>query len=59
TTACIGVSWIWFFGLAISGRVIGRIDSKGQLTKRLNRFLAIVIWGMAGYILFQILKNYM
>ena len=47
---CILVSWIWFVGLAILGRQIGKIDTKGQFLLRLNKISAIVIWGMALYI---------
>ena len=50
TFTCILVSWIWFVGLAILGRQIGKIDTKGQFLLRLNKISAIVIWGTALYI---------
>lgn len=50
TFSCIMVSWIWFFGLAILGKQIGRLDTTGQFLFHLNKFSAIVIWGMALYI---------
>lgn len=30
TFATISVSWIWFIGLAIAGRMLGKIDSSGK-----------------------------
>lgn len=50
TFACIGVSWLWFLGLAITGRWVGKIDSKGLFLSRMNQISAIVIWIMAIYI---------
>lgn len=50
TVTCILVSWVWFFGLAILGRQIGKIDTTGQFLLRLNKISAIVIWCMALYI---------
>lgn len=47
---CIVVSWIWFFGLAVLGRQIGKLDTTGRVLLRLNKISAIVIWGMALYI---------
>ena len=49
TLACIGVSWIWFFAPAITGKKIGQIDKDGKLLKRMNQFSAIIIWIMAVY----------
>ena len=50
TISCIGVSWIWFFGLATAGRLFGKVDSTGKLVKRFNQVSAFIIWGMAVYI---------
>lgn len=50
TVSCVGVSWIWFFGLAIAGRILGKVDSTGKLVKRFNQASAFIIWGMAVYI---------
>ncbi len=49
--ACILVSWIWFFTLAASGRLIG---AKFQTTKSiqyLNKVSAVIMWGTALYLL--------
>lgn len=50
TFACIFISWLWFFGLALAGRKIGQIDKNGKLLKRFNQFSAIIIWLMALYL---------
>lgn len=47
---CIIVSWLWFFGLAIAGRVVGRVDASGIWMVRLNKLSAIIIWIVAVYI---------
>ncbi|MET0787034.1 MAG: LysE/ArgO family amino acid transporter [Paenisporosarcina sp.] len=54
TLVCIGVSWIWFFSLAITGRMIGQIDRNGYFLKRVNQVSALIIWGMAIYIGYQL-----
>lgn len=48
--SCISVSWIWFFGLAIAGRILGKVDTTGKLIKRFNQVSAFIIWGIAVYI---------
>ncbi len=48
--ACIIVSWIWFLSLAISGQVIGKIDTNGKFLAVLNKVSALIIWGIAIYI---------
>ncbi|MBU5265555.1 LysE/ArgO family amino acid transporter [Virgibacillus proomii] len=57
TLACIGVSWIWFFALAITGKKIGQIDRNGILLKRLNQISALIIWGIAVYMGLQLFLN--
>lgn len=49
TLACIVVSWIWFFALALTGKKVGQIDTNGKLLKRLNQISALIIWGIAIY----------
>lgn len=48
--ACILVSWIWFFTLAVAGRIIGSLDKTGNLMTAVNKFSAIVMWGAAFYL---------
>jgi L-lysine exporter family protein LysE/ArgO len=43
------VSWLWFSGLAIAGRWLGRIDETGIWMKRVNKCSAIIIWGTVIY----------
>ncbi|MGG1675862.1 LysE/ArgO family amino acid transporter [Neobacillus sp. NRS-1170] len=52
--ACILVSWLWFFSLAILGRKMGQIDRNGKLLKQMNQVSALIIWVMAIYLLFQL-----
>lgn len=54
TIACIAVSWLWFLGLAIVGKIIGNFDTKGVFLKLINKISAIIIWGVALYIAKQL-----
>ncbi|MGO0060751.1 LysE/ArgO family amino acid transporter [Brevibacillus fluminis] len=45
--SCIAVSWIWFFSLALAGRLVGRIDSSGKLMIVLNKCSAVIIWAVS------------
>lgn len=47
---CIFVSWGWFFGLGIAGRISGNLDRSGRFLQVLNKISAIVMWGTAIYI---------
>jgi len=49
TTACIGVSWLWFLGLAMLGRMLGRTHYTMAKAKFLNKVSAVIIWGSAVY----------
>ncbi|WP_440603680.1 LysE/ArgO family amino acid transporter [Bacillus sp. GB_SG_008] len=51
TFATIFVSWIWFIGLAIAGRMLGKVDSSGTKIKLLNKISGVIIWGVAFYML--------
>ncbi|SET16281.1 L-lysine exporter family protein LysE/ArgO [Salinibacillus kushneri] len=54
TVACMMISWIWFFFLAISGRKIGQIDNNGKFLKYMNQVSALIIWVMAIYMGYQL-----
>ncbi|WP_282141061.1 LysE/ArgO family amino acid transporter [Cytobacillus oceanisediminis] len=54
TVACIIISWIWFFFLAISGRKIGQFDKNGKFLKYMNQVSALIIWAMAIYMGYQL-----
>jgi L-lysine exporter family protein LysE/ArgO len=53
--ACIGISWLWFIGLAIVGRQVGQLSKASNLLKRFNQVSAVIIWGMALYMGYQII----
>jgi L-lysine exporter family protein LysE/ArgO len=55
TVACIAISWIWFFGLAIVGSVVGQFDVEGKFIKIINKFSALIIWTVAAYIAIQLM----
>jgi len=50
TVSTIGISWLWFFGLAAAGHYLRKIDTSGQWISWLNRASAIIIWGIAIYL---------
>jgi L-lysine exporter family protein LysE/ArgO len=51
TTACILVSWLWFFGLAALGRTLRSKDIFSQGAGLFNKISALFIWGSAVYML--------
>ncbi|KZE36391.1 lysine transporter LysE [Bhargavaea cecembensis] len=57
TVACISVSFLWFFGLAIAGRLIGGFDTDGKIIRRLNQISAFIIWGIAAYLGIQLVES--
>jgi L-lysine exporter family protein LysE/ArgO len=57
TLSCILVSWIWFIGLALTGRTIGKIDTSGNVQKLINKGSAIIIWLIALYVIFIMLEG--
>ncbi|UFJ40180.1 LysE/ArgO family amino acid transporter [Brevibacillus humidisoli] len=57
TASCILVSFIWFVGLAVCGRLIGRFDGSGRWLLWINRLSAVIIWGVAAYMGWQLLAS--
>lgn len=55
TVATIIVSWIWFICLALAGKFLKRLDSTGKTIALLNNFSGIIIWGVALYMLKQVI----
>lgn len=45
--ACIGVSWVWFFGLATAGHLMGVLAAGANLQRGLVRISALIMWGVA------------
>lgn len=54
---CILVSWLWFLGLALMGRVSGKLDQSGRFMLVLNKLSALVMWGAAIYLVYSLFKN--
>ncbi|MFC7686069.1 LysE/ArgO family amino acid transporter [Ureibacillus sp. GCM10028918] len=54
TVACIVVSWIWFFGLAIIGANLKKIHIPTGIFILFNKCSAIFIWGTALYLFITI-----
>ena len=55
STACIAVSWITFLMLAVIGRSTRSIDREGKIVMTINKISAVIIWGIAAYIGYQLL----
>ncbi|SDH67729.1 L-lysine exporter family protein LysE/ArgO [Alteribacillus persepolensis] len=53
TAASIGVSWLYFFLLAYSGRIIGKLDKHFTWRKRINKISAFMIMAIALYMIIQ------
>ncbi len=58
TIACIMVSCGWFFGLAVAGHFMHKLDKTGLWIKSVNKISALIIWGVAFYIAWQLVKIY-
>lgn len=53
--ATVLVSWIWFFFLAIAGKIIGHVDKTGKYITLVNKCSAIIIIIVALMILKQLI----
>ncbi|MFE4760699.1 LysE/ArgO family amino acid transporter [Bacillus mycoides] len=54
TFATIIVSWIWFISLAFAGKFLKGFDSTGKTIIVLNKVSGLIIWGVALYMLKQV-----
>ncbi|MDR6123880.1 L-lysine exporter family protein LysE/ArgO [Bacillus sp. SLBN-46] len=52
--SCIFVSWMWFFGLSLAGRIVGKLDQSGRFILILNKLSALIMWGTAIYLIFSL-----
>jgi len=50
TVACVFISWLWFFGLTLTGASFKKLDSSGKLMLIFNKCSAIFIWATACYL---------
>ncbi len=57
TLATIIVSWIWFISLAFAGKFLKRMDSTGKTIVLLNKISGLIIWGVALYMLKQVIYS--
>ena len=51
TLACIIISWMWFFSLALIGRQVGRLSDSKRFITTLNKVSALIMWGTAIYLI--------
>ena len=56
TAACILVSCSWFFGLSVSGHFLHKLDKTGLWLRLVNKVSAFIIWVVAFYIGWQLIK---
>ncbi|MFD9626080.1 LysE/ArgO family amino acid transporter [Peribacillus muralis] len=54
TITCITVSWCWFHGLCLAGRILKKVDTSGKFLRMLNKVSAIIIWITAFYMMSSI-----
>ncbi|WP_459501217.1 LysE/ArgO family amino acid transporter [Bacillus sp. C1] len=55
TFTTITISWLWFIGLAFTGQMLGKIDPSGNTITILNKISGVIIWGVALYMLKQLI----
>lgn len=53
TIACILVSWLWFFSLAATARLISKENKFTEGLTWLNKLSAVFIWGSACYLVYN------
>ncbi|WP_432361957.1 LysE/ArgO family amino acid transporter [Sporosarcina sp. UB5] len=58
TLTTIIISWCWFIGLALAGRVLGKLDSSGKFIGMLNKISAVVVWAVAIYMAIRLLGKF-
>ncbi len=49
--ACIVVSWVWFFVLAVVGAILKKLQISTSVLNIINKISALFIWGTAIYLL--------
>lgn len=50
---CIAVSFVWFLGLAIAGKLIRQRDNSAFWLGAINKISAVIMWAVGSYILWQ------
>ncbi len=57
SAACILVSWAWFFGLSLIGRMSGKLDKSGHFMMILNKISVLVMWGSSVYLVLSLFNK--
>nr|WP_243239460.1 LysE family transporter [Sulfobacillus harzensis] len=50
------VSWVWFFGLSLAGRQIGRWGRRARSLSIMNKASALIMWVIAAKYLWQLIQ---
>lgn len=50
TVACVLISWLWFFGLTLTGASFKKLDGSGKMMRLFNKCSAVFIWATACYL---------
>ncbi|MFE8702429.1 LysE/ArgO family amino acid transporter [Cytobacillus sp. FJAT-54145] len=50
TIATIVVSWLWFLGLALAGKLVRSFNESGNWILYMNKLSALIVWGTAIYL---------
>jgi len=58
TVGCILVSLIWFISLAVLGNFTKKIDNNGSLLNSINKVSALIIFGVAFYLIWQCILHF-
>ncbi len=51
------VSWIWFFGLSLAGRVLYRVARSGPARQTLDKASAVLMWAVAARYAWQLARS--
>jgi L-lysine exporter family protein LysE/ArgO len=57
TLACMLVSFCWFLGLSLCGRLVNRLDKQGTWLSAMNKLSALIIWSVALLLGWQLLAG--
>ena len=57
TTACILVSWLWFLGLGLAGKIVGSLDDLADKMVWINKISSLFIWGIALFLLNDLIAS--
>ena len=52
--ACVAISWLWFFGLTITGALLKKMQLPSKVFIAFNKLSGLFIWGTAIYLLISL-----